>query len=138
MALNNSIVWLKPIVCGAYWTIPNKHYDNDFMRSFFFFTDQVGNANLILFFFKCLLWLNSGGFDVVIRLNDCYAGFFKKLNIDLFTELAVAKTETLQLFVSVSFKYIFCGQIHQKKIKVSLGDWRCSSEIEQLPSMHKT
>lgn len=59
---------------------------------------------------------------MVTRLNDCYAGFSKKLNIDFFTELAVAKTETLQLFVSVSFKYIFCEQVHQKKIKVSSGD----------------
>lgn len=37
MALNNSIVWLKSIVYGAYWTIPNKHYDIGFMRTFFFF-----------------------------------------------------------------------------------------------------
>lgn len=137
MTLNNSIVWLKPIVCGAYWTIPNKHYDNDFMRTFFFLLTK-SEMQTWFFFFKCLLWLNSSGFDVVIRLNDCYAGFSKKLNIDLFTELAVAKTETPQLFVSVSFKYIFCEQIHQKKIKGSLGDWRCSSEVEQLPSMHQT
>lgn len=86
------------------------------MRTFFF-SDQVGNANLI--FFKCLLWLSSAGFDVVTRLNDYYAGFSKKLNIDLFTELAVSKTETLQLFVYVSFKYIFCEQIYQKKLKYS-------------------
>lgn len=118
MALNNSIVGLKPIVCGAYWTIPNKHYDNDFMRTFFF-SDQVRNANLILFFLKCLLRLSSAGFDVVTKSNDCYAGFSKKVNIDLFTELAITKTESLQLFGYVSFKYIFCEQIHQKKLKYS-------------------
>jgi hypothetical protein len=36
MALNNSIVWLEPIVSGAYWTIPNKNYDIGFMRTFIF------------------------------------------------------------------------------------------------------
>lgn len=41
------------------------------------------------------------------------------MKIDLFTELSVTKTETLQLFVYVSFKYIFYEQIHQKKLKYS-------------------
>lgn len=118
MALNNSIVWLKTIVCGAYWTIPNKHYDNDFMRTFFFWPSRKCKLDSF-FFLKCLLRLSSAGFDVVTKLNDCYAGFSKKVNIDLFTELAVTKTESLQLFVYVSFKYIFCEQIHQKKLKYS-------------------
>lgn len=38
MALNNSIVWLKPIVSRAYCTIPNKYYDIGFMRTFTFLT----------------------------------------------------------------------------------------------------
>lgn len=119
MVLNNSIVWLKTIVCGAYWTIPNKHYDNDFMRTFFFLTKSEMQTWFFFFFFKCLIRLSSAGFDVVTKLNDCYAGFSKKVNIDLFTELAVTKTESLQLFVYVSFKYICCEQIHQKKLKYS-------------------
>lgn len=108
MALNNSIVWLKSIVYGAYWTIPNKHYDIGFMRTFFFFWPNR----------KCKL---DYFFQVLIN-NTTEQSFFwynNKLNIDLFIELVIAKTEILQLFVCIyiymPFEYILYVEIHQEK-----------------------